>query len=238
MLEINVRSAVDRPFQGWRKAPLKEHGKLYHIVAITEAPSALKLVRPVDEAMLLNALREALAKRGFSEALDDTMPDIILTVLYGRGRLRNPYLDGVMMDEYGDPPIATLTGLSTTHLIRQRTHGYETKLQAAQQEKLFVRISAWAHPDAPPPESKKEKDKKPRRLWKTDMVVDDPANRDLNLFIKEMLAAGSAYFDREMDREEVSIRTDIPEGKVILGEMRFLEEEEKRSENAGKKSKR
>jgi hypothetical protein len=55
--------------------------------------------------------------------------------------------------------------------------------------------------------------------------VDDPSNRDLNHFIEEMLAAGSAYFDRQIDSEEVTVRSNIPEGRVIPGPLQFADDD-------------
>lgn len=223
-LDIDVRSAVDRPFEGWGKAPLKPNGKIYGIASVTDASGAVALVRPVNQNEVLKHLRAELDRRGFREIQAGEKPEIVLTVHYGRGYLRNPYLDDVIYNETSDPPVATIIGGVPTQLMRQKEHGFEERLQKANHEKLFIRVTAWAYHD-PGAKDKKGRKPKARLLWKTDMVVDDPANRDLNLFIKEMFAAGAPWFDREMEKEEVTVSTDIPEGKVILGPMTFPDDE-------------
>ncbi|MCX6945515.1 MAG: hypothetical protein NT173_12300 [Opitutales bacterium] len=97
---INVRAVVDRPFKGFGVEPLHEHGKSYAIVSIKQIDNPTnRLARPVNEFALLKNLRHVLATHGFREAPANTRPEIILTVLYGRGWLRNPYLDDSMIDE-------------------------------------------------------------------------------------------------------------------------------------------
>ncbi|HRI81209.1 MAG TPA: hypothetical protein PLF88_02140 [Opitutaceae bacterium] len=223
-LEIEVRAKVERPFKGLGKAPLREHGKIYQIAGITLVPSNSALVRPVNERLLLEALQEELAKRGFVEASAEAAPEVILTVIYGRGWLRNPYFDDVMIAESTSPPTVISHGMPT-NLARQRSFRHESKLQAAQAEKLFIYVSAWANPADTPATNKRGKRTKPKRLWTTNIIIDDPADRDLNVFIREMLAAGSAYFDRQIDAEEVVIRTKMPEGRVIMAPLHFAEEE-------------
>jgi hypothetical protein len=168
----------------------------------------------VNKARLVQLLRTELHARGFTEITATQRPDVVLTVLYGRGWLRNPYLKGAMMDEVSDS-IPTSTIVQPEQALRQREPGYETKVQDAQQEKLFIRVTAWKYPETP--------QEKPANLWKTTMVVDDPANRDLNQVLREMLMAGGAYFDRQIDTEEIRINSETPEGRVILAPMKILE---------------
>lgn len=225
-LTIAVRSSVDRPFQGLRKAPLKEHGKLYHFGYIQETLQDVKLVRPVDEGRLRQLLAAELTKRGFREATGDEAPDIVLTVHYGRGLLHNPYLNDTIVNENTNPPTVTIIGGVPTQLMRQKEHNFEMKLQNANFEKLFIRVTAWANPakqDPPKPGRKP----KPKALWKTTIVIDDPAGRDLNHFMEKMLAAGANYFDREIAEEEALIRTDLPEGHVELGEAKVVDDKRK-----------
>ncbi len=214
-IDIGVRSSVDERWHGIHKDGAIEHGKIYAIVAIKETPSAQKLVQPVDEAQLVQLLRTELNQRGFTEITTPTQkPDVVLTVLYGRGFLRNPYLKGTILDEDSDiVPVATI--VLPDQAMRQREVGYEAKLQAAQQEKLFIRVTAWKYPEAP---QEKTKD-----LWKTTMVVDDPAHRDLNGVAREMLAAGAGYFDRQIKEEEVKINSGVPQGKVTIAPFKVLE---------------
>lgn len=210
LVEIDVRSSVDTPFGGFRKKPPVQHGKVYGIVAVKEAAGPLKLVRPVNEAGMLEQLRHELTARGFKEMKPDQSPEIILTVMYGRGALRNPYLaDATVNEIMSDPPMVTILGAWPIQLIKEHSAGFEDRLQKANLEKLFIRVTAWKYPEAP-----KEK---PKELWKTTIIVDDPDHRDLNSVYVEMLAAGSPYFDREIDKEEVEVHTSVPEGHVELG---------------------
>lgn len=218
-LNIAVRTSVDRPFKGLRKEPYHEHGKAYLIAALNEAPTSRPLVRPIDQGNLLLQLRLALAHRGFHEATPPAeTPDIVLTVVYGRGWLKNPYLDKHTMPVgMSDPPTVTMSGMDIQQMIREHEPFYEARLQDASHEKLFIHLTAWEYPghQPDPPPGKK---KKPHELWKTTMVVDDPEHRDLNQFVEKMLAAGAKYFDREIDEEEAFIDTTLPEGYVHYGE--------------------
>lgn len=238
-MDIDVRSAVDRPFQGVRKAPRKDHGRLYAIAAITLAPSAVKLVRPVDENQMLQLLGQELARRGFQQIKPDEQPEIVLTVTYGRGWLKNPYMSHMTEmpnSEVGSGNVVSISGASP-HFLRSKEFRYEDRLQKANYEKLFIRVTAWDYPESGKKASAKgAKRPKPRELWKTDMIVDDPDHRDLNLFIKEMFAAGGAWFDREIEKEEITVSTGIPEGRVILAPLQFLDETEAQKSGTKKTS--
>jgi hypothetical protein len=208
-LDIGVRSEVNKPFGGFRRKPTPKHGKVYLIAAVNPAPSQLKLVGPVDVRGVAKALRQELNSHGFREITPDQTPEIVLTVVYGRGWLRNPYLADAMVDEMTEPPTSKILGAMPTQLLKEWEPGYESKLQKAQFEKLFIRVTAWKYPSAP-----KEK---PEELWKTTMLVDDPDHRDLNLVCKEMLAAGAPYFDQEIKVEEIEISRPMPDGRVLVG---------------------
>jgi len=225
-LNIAVRSSVDRPFQGLRKAPLKEHGKVYLIAAISEGRFVEQLVMPLKEDILLAHLQAELAKRGFRPATPDHPPEIILTILYGSGLLKNPYLGDVMVNDTTQPPIVTIQGANVKQLMKQKEFGFEEKLQSANYEKLFIHIVAWANPDDLPP-PKPGRKKKPKELWKTTIVTDDHAHRDLNQSVEKMLAVGAKYFDREIEDEEAIITTDLPEGFVKFGETKVMNDGEK-----------
>lgn len=222
-LQIAVRSEIDRPFEGWGKAAVKEHGKAYLLASITEGRSENKLVMPVDEAALLDLLRKELAKRDFHEVTTE-QPEIILTVIYGRGYLRNPYLDGAHIDDSGDPPTVSISMANVKYLQKRQEYGYLERLQEANHEKLFIRVTAWSNPATQTPKKPGGK-VKPKELWKTTMITDDPGHRDLNQFMKKMLAAGSHFFDREMDDDEEFIKTDLPEGFVDYGDATVVEDE-------------
>lgn len=231
-LNIQVRAEVDRPFTRWGREEVKEHSKVYDIAVIEETQGDIPLVRPIDKTVVLTHLQKELAKRGFRPIAPGEAPGIILTVHCGRGYLRNPYLKGVHMDETTDPPTASIVGLQT-HLINSRTAFHEQRLQEAQSEKLFIRVTAWANPDTLP-EPKPGKRKKPKLLWKTTMVTDDPANRDLNLFVEKLLAAGSEFFDRDVEDPEVFIQTDLPEGFVKYGDMKVVDDDKAEADKAEK----
>ena len=221
-LSIAVRSEIDRPFEGWGRAAVKEHGKAYLIASINEGRSEQPLVMPVDESALLDILRGELTKRGFQE-VTDTKPEIILTVLYGRGYLRNPYLDGAHIDDSGDPPTVSISMANVKYLQKRQEYGYLERLQEANHEKLFIRVTAWSNPADVTPKKSGGK-VKPKELWHTTMITDDPGHRDLNQFMKKLLAAGSSFFDREMDDDEEFITTDLPEGFIEYGDTIIMDD--------------
>jgi hypothetical protein len=221
-VKIGVRSHVDERWQGFRKGGPIEHGKVYLIASLKEAPANPPLVRPVDEAGLLAQLRQTLDSRGFREALAGDTPDVVLTLLYGRGYVRNPYLaniDGdINSDGLAPTPFESLHAASIDpSLYGKRSWGsYEHKVHAAQKEKLFIRVTAWKFPG--------DRKEKPAELWKTTMVVDEPDRLDLNDLYPRMLAAGAHFFDRPMKEEEVTVSR---EGRVDLGPMIILESGDK-----------
>jgi len=199
-LVINVRTEVDRPFENWGKSELKEHGKVYAITSIEEEQSEWKLLKPVDENGLLQKLREELAKRGFQETTAQLKPEILITVNYGRGGLINPYLN-----------------TAPTKYLKSYDMDFAYKLQNANEEKLFIRITAWEFPQLIPGQQPK-----PRMLWKTIMLTDSPEDRDLNQFYGKLLAAGSGFFDKEIDSVETEVRDAMPEGTVTVGDIKVL----------------
>ncbi len=220
-VEIGVRSAVDERWEGVHKRGPIEHGKVYLIASLKQSPSFGKLVQPVAEAGLLQQLRQVLNSRGFREVAAMETPDVVLTLLYGRGHLRNPYLANIDGDISSDslaptPGESQLAASVNPRLYDKRQWGaYEQKLLAAQKEKLFIRITAWKFPG--------DRKEKPAELWKTTMVVDEPDQRDLNALYPKMLAAGAQFFDRPMKEEEVRINPSKT-GRVNLGPMTIVEE--------------
>jgi len=217
-LNIDVRSSVDQRWDGYRKLGPMVHGKLYLLASVKEVQSAEKMVRPVDPGAVAVQLRRELAAHGFREITPAEKAEIVLTVSYGRGYLRNPYLEDTMIDE-ANPGIPTSTLTSPKQAMRQREAGYEAKLQKAQAEKLYISVTAWKYPEV--------KGEKPTEFWKTVMVVDNPDNRDLNLALPAMLAAGVGYFDRDIKEGEVTINTTMPTGTVKLGPLNVLEMDKK-----------
>lgn len=220
---IGVRSSVDERWEGvHRRGPI-EHGKVYLIGSLKQSPVGPKLVRPVDEAGLLLQLRQQLNTQGFRECGANETPDVVLTLLYGRGHLRNPYLANIAGDIGAESivPTQTESWLAATtdprlYDKRQRP-AYEHKVIAAQKEKLFIRVAAWKYPG--------DRKEAPVQFWKTTMVVDDPATNDLNALYPQMLAAGVRFFDRTAPEEEVRILAPIT-GTVKLAPLEILEPKE------------
>jgi len=223
-LDIQVRSNIDRPFKGWGREEAKDHGKVYLLASVTETLLARQLVMPLDENLLIKHLRAELAKRGYREYTPREPPELVLTVLYGRGFLKNPYLKDALYNEMMDPPVSTILAGNPKQLMRQKEYGFEEKLQTANFEKLFIQVNAWAHPDTQPAPPKGKK-KKPKRLWQTTMITDDPMHRDLNQFVDKLLSAGSKFFDQEMEDDEAFVRTDLPEGFIEYGDTVILEDD-------------
>jgi len=227
-VEIGVRSSVDERWEGVHKRGAITHGKVYLIASLKQVPAARNLVRPVDEAGLLGQLRRELNSHGFRESEATEKPDVVLTLLYGRGYLRNPYMANIAGDEFSGsiaptPMESALAAAVDPRLYDKRQWGYyEQKLLAAQKEKLFIRITAWKYPD--------DRKEKPAELWKTTMVVDEPDQNDLNALYSKMLAAGVDYFDRPIKQEEVAISSGSPTGRVTLAPLIFLKPDAPASE--------
>jgi hypothetical protein len=214
-LDIDVRSTVDAKWEGFRKLATVAHGKLYLLAAVTEVPSAAKLIKPVAKGALTAHLRAELARHGFREITAQEVPEVVLTVTYGRGYLRNPYLADTMLDEdTTGVPTATIT--SPKQAMRQREFNAEGKLQKAQFEKLYVAVTAWQYPARP--------GDKPNQLWRTVMVTDNPDGRDLNLALPAMFAAGARWFDRDIKEGEVTVKSTMPAGNVKLGPLEVIQD--------------
>lgn len=214
-LDIDVRSSVDQRWQGFRKGGAIAHGKRYLLASVKAAAGAAPLIRPVNEGELLRLLRSELARHDFREITKEQTPEIVLTVNYGRGFLRNPHLEDAMLDDATTGvPTATIT--SPKQAMRQRGFNAEARLQKAQFEKLYLAVTAWKYPEA--------RGEKPHFFWRTVMAVGNPDGRDLNLALPAMLAAGAGYFDREIKDPEVTINSTLPTGTVKLGPLDVIEE--------------
>lgn len=231
-LRVGVRASVD--YKGMKKPTdeqlrqAKEHQRVYVIaqVRLVEAPGKPdKLVKPVNELALANELRATLARNSYTEATaGGPKPEIVLFVDYGRGWLPNVYLGEAT--ETGSIDGASTFVPSFKQLMDQKTPGYEEKIQRAGYEKLVIVVTAFKYPSGP-----KEK---PQRLWKTIMHVDDPDHRDLNVMMKEMFNAGGAFFGQLNDKE-AEVWKPLPEGNVIIGETKVLEDAKPESKPAPKK---
>jgi hypothetical protein len=211
---INVNSTVERAYTRFSKEPYREHGKVYAIISLKEGVEATftrwnpnPLAKPVNESVLLAQLRHALTSRGFREVESGKKPDIVLTVLYGRSHLVNPYTGG--FTPLGLDGLRAIVG--TPDKIEAETLGMPggaAKIISASAEKLFIAVSAWKYPETA--------QEKPVLIWRTIMKTDDP-DEDLNLLSDKMLMAGAALFDHPTDEPEVAIPSDLPEGHVKVG---------------------
>ena len=231
-LDVGVRSSVIDKTHVWSSENPKlrgegGHGKVYGILGADEIKSDRRLVKPVDKNAVITLLMAALDANGFREFKPGEQPDILLSLSYGRGELANPYIrdqgelgglqnppapttDGKGGPESAHAPQLTITGAMPLQLYDEKTPGWEGKLQKASYEKLYIRVTAFAYPTKEHP--------KPRILWKSVMVVDDPDHRDLNLVAAKMLEAGAPYFDKQPKDPEIDVYQPLPEGHVKVGE--------------------
>ncbi len=219
---VNIRTSVEREYTLFSKKPAVVHSKLCALAWIksTKGISEADLIRPVDENALLQELKNALVARGFREPEAGKVPDIVLTVLYGRSTLKNPYDEAWIAvaggqlgaGNSGPGPVGPVQNYSSTSggggapevsggmelmMADRSPGGNSAKRIAAGGEKVFISVTAWEYPGFFPKG-------KPKQLWRTTMVVDDPG-MDLNEIGGKMLAVGSAYFDREIREKEISI---------------------------------
>ena len=224
-VDIGVRSKVmDKNLQWAHKTTELEdggHGKSFAILAIDEVKNAEKLIKPVDQENILRQLYEQLLANGFTKYVKGTKPDILLAVSYGRGDMKNPYIrDQGETPTMNGVPEQSITGAFAQQIMDEKTPGYESKLQKAGFEKLFIRVTAFEYP--------KDKTSKPKMLWKTVIVADDPDHRDLNVIAAQMLKAGAPYFDRDLKKPEVEFYQGMPQGKVNVGPATVVEGDKKK----------
>lgn len=223
VVDIGVRTKViDKELQWAHKTDAPDsggHGRTYAILAVDEIKSEQRLVKPVDQNALLQHLYVELEKNGFHKYVKGTKPDILLTLSYGRGDLKNPYLEGLTSGELqpGDVPVATITGAFSKQLVDEKTPGFEANLQKASFEKLFLRITAWEFPKDPKAKAK--------MLWKTVVVADDPDHRDLNAIAAQMLEAAAPLFDKDLkdDKREINFIKPLQDGHVTVGTPEVVE---------------
>ena len=232
-LEVDVRpTVVDKAaiYAHATKTPDEGgHSRIYGILSVQEVKAADRLVRKVDENAIMELLSAELNKNGFQLYVPGTKPEIILTVSYGRGEVQNPYIKGTgEMGGNSDVGAATaganlggpssndsgatsvnINGAFAQQLMDEKSPGFEAKLQKAAQEKLYIRVTAWAYPSDPKAKGK--------MLWKTIMVVDDPDHRDLNAIAQKMFEAGVPFFDKQIRDREATIYKPLPDGHVNVG---------------------
>lgn len=214
-LDVGVRTTVDPDIKFNKKAKAEvaaqPRPRLYAILQVHQRVGPEKLVKPVDAEMIAREVAHQLDLQGFHRVQAPQKPEILITAEYGRGMLANPYLGGDQVIENPETGMASVTpsGLGYAQLLRQKTHGYEMKLQKASYEKLYIEVRAWKYPSSA--------SEKPRVMWTALMNVDDPDNRDLNTIFKDILAAGAPYFDRKVDDPEVEVFKPLAEGNVKVG---------------------
>jgi len=240
-LDVGVRSSVIDMTYLWSHQKPKMpgeggHGKIYGILSVDEVKSNDRLVKPVDRSHLVSLFMDALDANGFKQFTKGQKPDILLTLSFGRGELANPYIrDQGEVGGMGNPPAPgvgsenggsgsgpqaatapqlSITGGMALQLYDEKTPGYEAKLQKASFEKLYLRVTAWAYPTA---------NAKPRMLWKSIMVVDDPDHRDLNAVAAKMLEAGAPYFDKQPKDKEIDVYKPLMETHVNVGPPEVVE---------------
>ncbi len=231
-LDVGVRTQLDRQKKIWEGTHLHrlenapEHGKIYAIIMIQPTKSKEKLVRPVNAAVIRDELVRQLEAHDYHHVQPNQKPEILISVIYGRSWLPNPYYpDKIDVDNMGpqdepfvgdpsDPNAIGPAGIVVDNpnlAARISLPSVKYKVTKATYEKLFILIRAFKYP---PPADPKQK---PEVLWVTTMLVDDPDHRDLNVIAKQMLDAGAPYFDREIKDEEVDVMTKLPEGHVKVG---------------------
>lgn len=212
--DLQVRSEVkDKSFgkSDMKDAPV--HGTVYEILAAEQNKSEGSLVRPVDATWLTGLAVQELNSHGYTRAARGGKPDILITILYGRGFLKNPFNDASTFATPGggngsDAPSYAITGVSN-QLFRESGNGFVAKQQRAEQEKLFIRLTAWRYPT--------ERNAKRKELWNTTMVMSDPDHADLNRIAPQMFAAGGNFLDHDMTQEEVELNKPLQQSHVTVG---------------------
>jgi hypothetical protein len=215
-MEIGVRSGIDLVEFHHRKKDLayaqdiSKHANIYVLASVSPHPSVGALVKEVNAIAIAKEIDRQLQAHGFRPVAPDEVPQIVITVEYGRGWLSNPYLD--------DAAAPDLNNLTDSDRLSPPWHlkeiffslGDEMKRQRADQEMLIIQVKAWRY--EPNPKIR------PTMVWMTSMHVDDPDHRDLNEIYQKMLAAGAPHFDQPIDREhELMVKEPVPEGHVKVG---------------------
>jgi hypothetical protein len=232
-IAIAVHATVDRPFHGLSRVPARDFGRSFALAAVRQAPSPDPLVRPVEREAVQQALLAELLRQGYRPAAADEHPEVVISALYGRGYLHNPYSKDPLAGHAapmgmpgvggGGVPMVTINALSP-ELARRVEFGYLDKVRNADYEKLFISIAAYAHPEAAPPaRGRKAAAPKPHLLWRTVISVDYPEAVDLNAVLGEMLAAGAGYFNRETRDGQAYHPVSLPAGSVRIGPLEVIE---------------
>jgi len=213
-MDLGVRSGVTREEKAKRdRDPVyaeeaNHRQRLYFLAHISEEKNGQNLVKPVNAIAMAKELNRQLEKQGFHQVPPGQIPDIVITVRYGRGVLPNPYNGGMDLGSYG----MSNSGRLNVWAIHDVFVGLEEKRQRAGYEKLAIEVRAWKYPPPKDPRQKEE------LVWVTTMTADDPDHRDLDILYPQMLAMGAPYFDHHIDREKAVDRfTPPPTGHVKVG---------------------
>lgn len=222
-MTIGVRSGIDLAEKARREKDSayaqddRQHLRRYLLASITEVKNPDKLVKPVNAKAIADELNKVLRTQGFRPIGPREKPEIVITVLYGRGMLLSPYMDPDLYPaedwRHGQRAPLNLSNSVPVGLVtHEKFVGLEAANQEVNDEKLAIQVSAMKYP---PPSNPK---KKPELLWRTIMYADDPAHRDLNLIMPKLLASGAPFFDKHLAREnEVKLFTPVPDGHVNVG---------------------
>lgn len=229
--EVNELRVTARPTVEYagRKPPsdaelqqARVHQRIYVLAHLEEVKSFEKLVKPVNEPALAAQLRKALSANGYIEAAaHGPKPEIVLSVYYGRGWPPNIYLGAAQLipNKLDGPDTYNLDVPTAKDVATSSGPGHDEKAARASYEKLMILVLAVKYPSHP-----LKPGQNPERLWKTLIYVDDPDHRDLNAVMPEMLATGGAFFGQHIDQMEAETWKPLPEGRVILGEIKTLDD--------------
>ena len=223
-MEVAVRSGIDKTEKGKRDkdaAYAQDQNKRlrrYFLASVKPVNTGENLVKPVNARTIADQLNRVLQQQGFRPIGKDEKPEIVITALYGRGMLINPYLDpdSLPINDYRRG-IRAPSNLSDTvpfsPIVDHKSFvGLRDKTAALNYEKVAIQVSAFKYPPPADPKAK------PLVLWMTTMYSDDADHRDLNAISATLLEKGAPYFDKPIEREkEVKFWTPVPEGKVNVG---------------------
>jgi hypothetical protein len=241
-LNVGVRTQLDRQKRIWdgvhshKLQNPPEHGKVFAILMIQPTKSKHALTKPVNAAAIRDELVKQLEAHDYHHVSPGQKPEILVSVVYGRSWLPNPYYtDNIDVDNMGpeDAPAGKDYSVDSTGGMPSAPDGIvinnpnlaarlsipsvSHKATMAGLEKLFIMVRAFKYP---PPADPKQK---PEVLWVATMYVDDPDHRDLNTIAKQMLEAGAPFFDQEIKDDEAFVTKALPEGHVKVGAPQVVE---------------
>lgn len=213
-MDIGVRAGLDKAEKKKRDhnpayaQQSAQRNRRYFLAHISEEKNGMSLLRPVNAIAMARELNRQLEAQGFHHVGPGEIPDIVITVKYGRGVLPNPYAGDYEIGRYqmsNSPPLSIWP-------VHDVFVGLEEKRQRASYEKLAIEVRAWKYPPPKDPNQPEE------LAWITTMYADDPDHRDLDSIYPQLLAKGAPYFDHHLNPEkEVHIYVEPPQGHVKVG---------------------